>query len=242
MNLDKTLTETIIHNGIEYNELPAPEVLVKAMKQEFADQLLNSGKLRISHLDRFRNWENKILGDCNDGIGQYYVNGHPMENSSVNDVYAWCLSFPDIADSRLALFGELGGHDCKVVIHDPEEMFQRVNKWLANNHPELWIHCGAVKYDRDQVVDKATLNSKQFHFNVFQKAAFFEEDREYRLSITNISFSRLHGEYIEVEMGNCRDIASIEELPNKSITRTAKNNPLVSIAEREETVQCRLAR
>lgn len=229
MNLDKTLTETIIHNGIEYNELPAPEVLIKAMERRFADQLLDSGKLRISHLDCFRNWENKILGDCNDGTGQYYVNGHPMENSSVNDVYAWCLSFPEIADSRLALFRELGGYDCKVVIREPVKMFHRIKKWLVNNHPELWVHCGAVKYDRGQVVDKATLNSQQFHFNVFQKAASFEEDREYRLSITNISFSRLHGGYIDVEMGSCRDIASIEELPNKSIARTTQNNPLAAL-------------
>lgn len=229
MNFDKTPTGAIIRNGIEYNELPAPEMLVKAMEQRFADQLLDSGKLRISHLDCFRNWENKILGDCNDGIGQYYVSGHPMENGSVNDVYAWCLSFPEIADGRLAIFGEQGGYDCKIVIRDPDEMFQRIKKWLVNNHPELWIHCGAVKYDRSQVVDKATLNSQQFHFNVFQKAASFEEDREYRLSITNISFPRLHGKYIDVEIGNCRDIASIEKLPVKSITRTAQNNPLAAL-------------
>lgn len=229
MNFDKTPTGAIIRNGIEYNELPAPEMLVKAMERRFANQLLDSGKLRISHLDFFRNWENKILGDCNDGIGQYYVNGHPMENSSVNDIYAWSLSFPEIADSRLAIFGEQCGYDCKVVIREPEEMFQRIKKRLANNHSELWIHCGAVKYDRSQAVDKATLNSQQFHFNVFQKAASFEEDREYRLSITNISFSRFHGNYIDVEVGNCRDIASIEELPTKSIARTAQNNPLAAL-------------
>lgn len=223
MNIQRTLSGTILSDGIEYNNFPAPRLLVKAMSREHADPLIDSGKLRIWHLEYFRNWENKILGDANDGNSQYLVDGHPMETSSMNDVYAWCLSSPKIADSRLTLFAEHGEYDCKVVIHDPVEMFQRIKKCLVQNHPKLWVHCGAVKYDRDQEVDKNTLNSQQFHYNVFQKAASFKEDREYRLSITNCAFERLHDEcsspkekYIDMEVGNCRDIASIEELLNKA--------------------------
>lgn len=222
MSIKRTQSGTILSNGIEYNDFPAPKLLVKAMSREYADSLIDSGKLRIRHLEYFRNWENKVLGDINDGYGQYHLNDDSMDTTSMNDVYGWCLSSPEIADSRLTLFAENGGCDCKVVIHDPAEMFQRIKKWLVQNHPKLWVHCGAIKYDRGQAVDKNTLNSQQHHYNVFQKAASFEEDQEYRLSITNLSSESLHDEcfppekkFIDLEIGNCCDIASVEDLPNK---------------------------
>jgi hypothetical protein len=162
-----------------------------------------------------------VLGDTNDGNSQYLLDGHPMETSSMNDVYGWCLSSPKITDSRLTLFAEQGEYDCKVVIRDPVEMFQRIKKSLVQNHPKLWVNCGTVKYDRCQEVDKKTLNSQYIHFNVFQKAVSFKEDQEYRMSIINYTFRCLHKEcsptedkYIDLEIGSCRDIVSIEELPN----------------------------
>jgi len=220
--MHSTLTGTFLTDGVEYNESPAPGLLIKAMSRLHANQLIDSGKLRIRHLEYFRNWENKILGDANDGNSQYLVDGHPMETSSMNDVYAWCLSSPKISDSRLTLFAEQGEYDCKVAIHDPAEMFQRIKEWLVQNYPKLWVHCGVIKYDRGQSVDKNTLNSKKHHYNVFQKAVSFHEDQEYRLSITNLSSETLHDEclppekkFIDLEIGNCNDIASIEVLPIK---------------------------
>lgn len=211
----------MLFNGIEYNDFPAPKLLVKAMSRKHADLLLESGILRIRHLEYFRNWENKALGDANDGKGRYLLKGNPMDTDSINDVYAWCLSFSEIADSRLTLFADQGEYDCKLVIHDPNEMFQKIKIWLVQNHPQLWVNCGTVKYDRCQEVDKKTLNSQQFHFNVFQKAVSFKEDQEYRLSIINYTFRCLHNEcsptedkYIDLKIGSCRDIVSIEELPN----------------------------
>ncbi len=222
MNIERTQSGTFLSNGIEYNDFPAPGLLVKAMSRKHAESLLDSGILRIRHLEYFRNWENKVLGDANDGNSQYLVDGHPMETGSMNDVYAWCMSSSSIAGSRLTLFAEQGEYDCKVVIRNPVEMFQRVKSWLVRNHPKLWIHCGAVKYDRGHEIGKNTLNSQQFHYNVFQKAESFEEDQEYRLSITSCAFGRLHDEgsppedkYIDLEIGNCCDIASVEDLPNK---------------------------
>lgn len=222
MNIEKTQFWVIQPNGIEYNDFPAPCQLVKAMSRKHAERFLESGILRIRHLEYFRNWENKVLGDASDGKGQYLLKGAPMDTDSINDVYAWCLSSPKIANSQLTIFAEQGGYDCKLVIYEPEEIFKRIRKWLTSNRPNLWVNCGAVKYDRGQEVDKVTLNSQPFCFNVFQKAASFKENQEYRLSITNYTFERLHGEfsspddkYIDLEIGNCRDIVSIEELPNK---------------------------
>lgn len=217
MNIERAQSGTIISNGIEFNEHPAPRLLVKAMSRRWADSLIDSGKLRVRHLDYFRNWENKVLGDPDDGNGEYHVNGHPMETGSLNDVYAWCLSFPEITPNRLTLFAEQSGYDCLVVIRNPEVMFQRINEFLLTNLDGFMVNCGAVKYDRSQEVDIKTLDSKQVHYNVFQKAASFEEDREYRVSIINCNFSHRQDKHIDLEIGNCRDIVSIEELPNSAL-------------------------
>ena len=114
-------------NGIEYNDFPAPRLLVKAMSRIWAGSLIDSGKLKIRHLDYFRSWENKVLGDQNDGNGQYYVNGHPMETGSVNDLYALCLSFSEITPSRLALLAEQSGYDCLVVFRNPEARYHHTH-------------------------------------------------------------------------------------------------------------------
>jgi hypothetical protein len=225
MAIEKTKTGTFISDGIEYNETPVPKMLVKAMSKEWADPLVYKGKLRIHHLNYFRNWENKVLGDPNDGNGQYHLNGQPMETGSTNDVYALCMSFPKVSHSRLNIFAEQSGYNCLVFIHDPEVLFQRIKKWLVANYHGFKVHCGAVKYNRGSEVDKKTLNKQQFHYNVFQKAPSFKEDQEYRLSVTNCTFVPLKNKYIDLVIGNCNDIASIEELPNKSFEVTPKAEP-----------------
>ena len=209
MRIDRAQSETIIYNGIEYNDFPIPILLFKAMSREWASLLIDSGILKIRHLDYFRNWENEVLGDPNDGNGQYHVNSHPMETGSVNDVYAWCLSFPEITPNRLAVFAEQSSFNCLVVIRNPEAMFQRIRAYLVANRQGYRVHCGSVKYDRGKEVDKKALNSQPFHYNVFQKSVFFQEDREYRLSINNCTFSRLQDKHLDLEIGNCSDIAGV---------------------------------
>jgi hypothetical protein len=218
--MERTKSGTIITCGIEYTELPPPKLLVKAMKKKWADPLIKDGLLRIQNIECFKKWENKILGDHNDGEGLYHLKNHPMQMGSVHDVYAWCLSLPEISSDRINLFAKHSGYDCLVVLQNPEMLFKRIKNWFSKKLPGYWLHCGLVKYDRGKEVDKKTLNSQKFHYNVFQKAADFKEDLEYRLSVTNTTFSRLSEEYIDLLLGDCRDILSIEKLPNMSLLQT----------------------
>ena len=215
MNIEQTQRRTHWCNGIEYNELPPPVCLVKAMSKKYASNLVKRGELKIHHLSYFRAWEDKVLGDPNDGKGLYHVNGHPMDIRSANDVYAWCTSFPEITIERLHLIAEQGKYDCMIVVRNPQVIFERINNWLSENQRGFLVHCGEVKYSRGDEVDKETLNSQKFHFNVFQKDVRFKDDKEYRLSVTNSTFRNLEKKYIKLVLGDCSDVVTIEELPDK---------------------------
>lgn len=200
-----TRSGTIISSGIEYSEYPIPTLLIKAMSSEFAEKLLLKGAIRIRCLEYFRTWENNVLGDKNDGLGQYKLAGNIMNVSSANDVYAFCMALPDIAHDRLRIISAEGKYDTLLTITSPEALFQRIKIALINKYHNYRIHCGLVKYDRSQEIS----NNMKYHFNVFQKSTLFSEDREYRLSVVNCSSNRLEDKYIELNIGDCRDIASI---------------------------------
>jgi len=215
----KTQSGTVFVNRIEFNEYPLPQKLVKMMERKWAEAVLKNGLVRLRKLEYYRKWENKLLGDPNDGEGLYHSAGHPIRTGSHNDVYAWCLSLPIIEQSQVLLLAQCGGYDCMVVLHEPEEFFKRVQNYLSKYRKNFTLHCGLVNYNRGVEVDKKTLNSQKFHFNVFQKEARFKNDMEYRMSITNSTFSRLTEVYLDLSLGDCGDIMSIEILPNNSMEK-----------------------
>ena len=65
----KTQTGTFYSEkeGVEYNEYPPPGKLIKVMKKFWAEKLRLKGAIRFGNLEEYRNWENEILGDANDG-------------------------------------------------------------------------------------------------------------------------------------------------------------------------------
>ena len=212
MNSKKTKSGTIVVDDIEYNECP-PSRLVKMMSCCWATKLVNKGMLRIRHLDYFRKRENSVLGDPNEGKGLFHLNGRSMNIESSSDVYIWCSSFPAISKERMRLLAKQGDdYNCKLVIHDPHSLIQKISDWLSRNIQGSWVQCGAVCYNRGEEVSKSTLNSQKFHCNVFQKAESFSEDNEYRVSVTIRNSNKLKQKYIDLNLGDCRELLSIEKL------------------------------
>ena len=211
---------TIIVNGIEYNEYPPPSRLVKAMEREWGGDLVGKGAIRFRRLEYYQRWENAVLGDPNEGNGLFHLDGQPMEVNSSNEVYAWCASLPALSLERLALMAREGKYNCIIKLFDPEEFFQRVKDKLSTQRKGLWLHCGHVNYNRGAQIDRNKLNSQNFHFNVFQKDPKFKEDMEYRMSVVNCTFHRLPEDHLDLVLGDCSDIISIEELPNFSMYPT----------------------
>jgi len=210
----RTQSGTEIAEGVEYNTYPPPDCLIKVMKRYLADRFLSEGAIRFGNLDYYRRWENALLGDPNDGEGMFHMNEHPYEVGSGNPVYAWCAALPTITPQRVNLLANHGGYDCIVRIHQPGKLIQRLQ--LAKDR-YFHLHCAKISYNRGTKVDKATLNSQMFHFNVFQKEARFSEDQEYRISLTDVRRRAELVPHIDLSIGECSDIMVIGELPNIGI-------------------------
>lgn len=207
----ETQTGTLLADGIEYNEYPPPQLLLKAMEKQWAKKLIEVGLVRVNNLEYYRRWENEHLGDPNDGMGLFHSEGGPMQIDSMNEIYAWCLFLPEISSARLCKIAE-NSYDCTVTIHSPEELFRRMQKYLLEHEKDCLIHCGTVNYNRGIEVDGKCLNSQKYNFNVFQKGQRFQDDKEYRVSIVNHSFKQRQDDYLELILGDCTDIISVQPL------------------------------
>lgn len=205
-------TRTVFVGAIQYMEYPPPESLIRVMKQQWAEELIRKGSLRLHKLEFYRRWEKGQLGDPDDGKGLYRMGGHPMHSNSSNDIYVWCLSLPTIQRERLMLLAKDGGYDSVIVLHSPEKFFKRVHGSVSKYRKHFPLHCGLVRYNRGEEVNKEILNSQKFNFNVFQKDHRFKEDMEYRMSIINATFDRLKEDYLDLLIGDCSDIISMEAL------------------------------
>jgi hypothetical protein len=223
-SIKTTQSGTMIVDGVEYSTYPPPVALVKAMERCWAETLLKQGMMRFGSLATYRQWENEVLGDPNDGEGMFRMDGHPYETGSANPVYAWCASLPTITANRTLLLAKHGRYDCVVRVHESLSLIQRVRTALDRTNKALLFHCAEVSYTRGAEVDKQTLNSQKFNFNVFQKDPAFGPDMEYRLSLIDASSRPQPKPFVDVTVGKCSDIMSIEELPNKDMQADARTS------------------
>lgn len=185
---------------------------MKAMERRWAEALLEEGAIRFGSLGSYQQWENAVLGDPDDGEGMFRVDGHSYDTGSINPVYAWCTSLADLTPARTRQLAS-GVYNCVLRVHDPARLIQRIRASLAEECRTLHLHCGEVSYSRGTELDKKSLNSQNFHFNVFQKNSRFSPDREYRMALTDVSLPPESTQAVDLKVGNCSDIMSIEGLP-----------------------------
>lgn len=208
----RTRSGTIIEKGIEYKFYPPPPVLVKVMKEKHAKNLREHGAVRLTHADVYRAMENQQLGDCHDSRGMLTMEGHEYHTSTVNPVFLFSMSIQNITHKRISEIAESEGYDCLLTISNPEVFFQRIREALLRRSRKYWVHCGKVKYNRGVTVSKNALNSQQFNHNIFQKSHIFRMDKEYRLSVSNLSLHPRQQKYINLAIGKCTRIVTIEKL------------------------------
>ena len=224
--ISKTRTGTycLKEEGVEYNEYLPPAKWVKVMKKRWAEELRLKGTIRFGNLEEYRNWENEILGDKNDGQGMHVMNDCEYHTNSMNEIYAWCASLPGISHRRILDIAKSNNYDCIVEIKCALKFIERISKSLHakdRRNSTLHLHCGKVQYDRGDQVSMKRLNNQKFHFNVFQKGNTFCKDKEYRLSLTRAPiipctrtgpFELPYKECIFLDIGNCSDIITIKKL------------------------------
>jgi len=72
---------------------------------------------------------------------------------------------------------------------DPLLLIQRIRNLLVKSYKKLLLHCSPVSCNRGKGINKRTLNSQKFHFNVSYKDPSSAPDMEYRLSLTDTSLN-----------------------------------------------------
>ena len=79
--------------GVEYNELPLPHKLYKAMESQYAEMFVQ-GVIRIFPFSFYKDREhlNEEVGDVTEGIGIIVVNGVSCQIESANPVFILCAS------------------------------------------------------------------------------------------------------------------------------------------------------
>lgn len=203
----------MIADEVEYCAYPPPTILLKAMKHRWAKELLTTGLMRFGSLASYREWEDTVLGDPNDGEGLFHMKGRPYSTGSINPIYAWCASLPTITPDRTLLLAEHGEYDCVVRVHNPLILIQRIHDALFAPCNKMNLQYSEVSYNRGAEVDTRTLNSQNFQFNVFQKNPSFAPDMEYRFLLTDSSLRPDPKPYVDLLVGKCSDIMSIQALP-----------------------------
>ncbi len=203
-----TKNGTVVVNGIEYNEFPFPDSLIKATEMKWALKLRDEGCIRLNSIEFYQNLENPELGDVNEAKGMLKLDGHPMECGSVNEVFIWCSAIPEASPKILK--GLNDSYDAIVRIHDAEKFVNRIVSTAKLADFILYPHLGKVKYNRGEEVTKEAHNNQRWHYNVFQKSSGYAHQMEYRLSFTNVTFKRIEKKYLDLSLGKCRDIITIE--------------------------------
>ncbi len=204
----QTKTGTFITDEVEFNQHPPPSTLLKAMESRWAFELINNGSLRLNSIFFYHNLESKDLGDMNEGRGMLRMNGHEMDIGTINDVYIWCSALPNTSKETLLSLDK--NYDCIITINDTLQFVKRISLALEKRDLIMHPHIGSVIYNRGDEVSKESLSSQQFNYNIFQKVDDYSHQKEFRVSFINVTTNKLGVEPIDIEIGNCKELVTIE--------------------------------
>jgi len=206
-----TLSGTQIVDSIEYNEYPAPNMLVKAMESQWAQLLLHEGELRLCPLSFYQALESDELGDRLEGQGELCVNSHPYSVTSLNENFVWCCSNPDSQYSTLLDLDD--GYDVVIKVSNTTEFVNRIATALREKGYNFSIpQVGRVSYNRTSEITLESLQSQKWQWNVFQKSPSFQHQNEYRFVFSELSLELPKGEAICLSIGNCEDIIELVKI------------------------------
>lgn len=210
MSIVTTLSGTQIIDGVEYNDHPAPNMLVKAMESVWAKKLIAEGSIKLSPLSYYQNLENAELGDCLEGLGELRVNSHPYSTDSINEIFVWCCANPKTDKSTLLSLDSK--YDVVIKITNTVEFIKRIAEALHSNnysfsHPQV----GKVNYNRSSETTIESLQQQLWQWNAFQKNCAYEHQNEFRVVFSDLSFTLPQGEAIDLVIGSCEDIIVLIE-------------------------------
>lgn len=205
-------------------------VLIKIQRDKYIE-LFRKGKIYANCLNYFREKEDNVIGDEQEGVlngcngGKYYIPqlqevGEFSENDGFRTLhsndYVFCMfsiniesgafSFSKEQKENLSTFG-----DTALVITDAEEFFRRV--CVALKKQNIDGTCGCVEYYTDNdCFSRIQSIVKDISNHVFWKNSNYRYQQEFRMIFFNKNKQEDH---IELDIGDISDISvimSIEKL------------------------------
>lgn len=216
--IQKTQNGTVLLDGIEFNQFPAPFTLIKAMERKWALRLRDKGCIRLRSVQYYQKLESSELGDRNEGQGMFKLHGDPIEMDSLNKVFIWCSSYSDTDPDVLKNLDP--SYDTIIHMQNVKGFVDRIVSTARSKGYTLQPHIGAISYNRGDEVSKVVLDNQKWHYNIFQKDKSYAHQKEYRLSFTNcprlsstkVAFDKndICCDYLDLELGDCRNIIDVE--------------------------------
>jgi len=206
--VSRTKNRTFLFQGLEFNEWPAPKFLLKAMKKEWAEEFLLTGRVCLNSMSFYHSHTSREIGDVFEGKGELVVNGSMVNVGSLNQHYMWCCSLP--STSRRVMYSLSNEYDVIIRVNDIPELMRRMSNALVKAGMSITPpHLGKVKYSRGQTTSNAN-NGGQWLWNCFQKRSHYQHQRECRIVFTSLDSMSHSLEPQIVDIGPCSDIATIE--------------------------------
>ena len=156
------------------------------MARVWAEELVISGKLRLSSLEFYRNFEHAEIGDRFEGEGRYAVGNDYAHMGFSYAVFIFCTSLPDTKPEQL--FELQSGYDTLIRINNLDLFARAVcNAALEQERMTLQPLIGPVYYDRDSATSYEAIRSKPWGWSAFQKDPKYSHQREYRFAFEHYS-------------------------------------------------------
>lgn len=207
MNIQRTIGNAVVIDGVEYNE-QIPECILRFIHSDYAKSLVQNGELLLHSLKYHREAEQKIMRDENEGKGLVRINDKDIHLRSVREPYIYCTALKQITQDGIRMIAKRYNYDSVVIVDSPDVFIRRIKSFISDNHKKYTIHCGTVHYDRGREVSKD--EELHFEYNAFQKSEEFRIEQEYRLCISD--FSEEQEDTIKLTIGDCSDIMHIKSL------------------------------
>lgn len=149
------------------------------MEWEWAEKLVQGGKLRLGSLAFYRGLEHNELGDKWEGIGRRDLNGMVVEVTDASEVFVFCAALPVVGEGLLNLDKK---YDAIVRVDDPVGFARAVAEAGREAGIDLFAQIGACRYNRGAGVEVPGKTVWGSSWNVFEKEPKFAHQCEYRFA------------------------------------------------------------
>lgn len=189
---------TFFHESLEY-VLPG---IFKAYPIQWANELIQLGKIHFTNLRVFRDDNTSGRGDLMEGVGISIRNETVCRTGYTNPIFVWCSSMETDSDVLLAYWKD---RDSVIQITNSLAFIQRLKDAATSSSYMLHsLHVGPVTYDKDE----GSRRNSHWVEGVFQKNYLYNPQKEFRFAFVGDCCLQDEDEIV-LSLGCCKDIVRL---------------------------------